>query len=318
MLPSKSLLGAIVVAVAAGRVAAAPITFVDLGDLWDGVKQNFRSTTTSSFDAKLLPDFKYFAEYSAAAYCDPLNKAGVEIQCPDGICPAVTNSTSMTIGTFADTKKTDTTGFVAKDDTKKAIVLSFRGSSSIRNFVADAKIATESVPYCGGCSVHKGFLKSFKEALPLIDKPLRSLIKANPTYKIVMTGHSLGGAIATIAALHYRSQGIKVTLYTYGAPRVGDVTVSNFISQQGNNFRVSHKEDPVPRVPPTNFGFGTITPEYHIKQGDFNIKASDFEVLNNPSSDISISDFLKDVKDHDNYLTPTKLSLCAGDEFEFK
>jgi len=315
MFPSKSLLSAVLVALVAGRVSAAPI--LGLGDLWDGIKENFKPTTVSAFNAKLLPDLKYYAQYSAAAYCDPLNKAGVEVQCPDGICPDVTNSTSTTIGTFADTERTDTTGFIAKDDTKKAIVLSFRGSSSIRNFVADANIAMEDVPYCSGCSVHKGFLKSFEEALPLIDMPLRSLIKANPTYRVVMTGHSLGGAIATLAALHYRSQGIRITLYTYGAPRVGDVTVSNFISLQGTNYRVSNKEDPVPRVPPTNIGFGTITPEYHIKQGNLNVKATDFEVLHNPSSDISITNFLNDVKDHDNYLTPTKLSLCAGDEFEF-
>jgi len=45
---------------------------------------------------------------------------------------------------------------------------------------------------------------------------------------MIVTGHSLGGAIATLAVAELISKGIQVdNLYTFGSPRVGD---SNFIS----------------------------------------------------------------------------------------
>ena len=63
---------------------------------------------------------------------------------------------------------------------------------------------------------------------------------------------------------------MNIDLYTYGQPRIGDAKVSDYITNQnkGGNFRVTHDDDPVPRLPPLAFGFRHISPEYYIKTGN--------------------------------------------------
>jgi len=92
----------------------------------------------------------------------------------------------------------------------------------------------------------------------------------HPDYKIVATGHSLGGALASLAAGVLRSQGVTVDLYTYGAPKVGLEGVSKYLSRtdMGLNFRVTHKNDPVPKLPPALLGYRHISPEYYVTSGN--------------------------------------------------
>ncbi len=72
-----------------------------------------------------------------------------------------------------------------------------------------------------------------------------------PTYYI---GHSLGGALATLAALDMQKQGNNVQgLVTIGQPRVGN---AQFAAQADKSLagkvkRLVHKTDPVPHLPPT-------------------------------------------------------------------
>lgn len=321
MFAYKSLLAAVLVAVMAGEAVAAPVANPGLGDLWDGIKENFKSKTVTKFDSKYLPDIQYYAQYSAASYCDPQNKPGVEIACPNNICPLVTKATSMTEAVFRDSKVTDTTGFVARDDTKKTITIVFRGSTSLRNWLgANANIATETVPYCKKCNAHKGFMTGMRESLSVVDRALTQLRKTNPDYQIVAVGHSLGGALATLTAARLRATGLKVRLFTYGAPRIGDVALSNWISESGENYRVTRLSDPVPRVPPTAFGYGSIHPEYHITTtanatNGATTTANDIEVINNGSFDVNLGTL--DFDEHRFYLGPSRMTACKSGEFEF-
>lgn len=58
----------------------------------------------------------------------------------------------------------------------------------------------------------------------------------NPTYKIVLTGHSLGGSMARITTFFilYLNQfpGKKLELYTYGEPRSGNKGFADFMNAQ--------------------------------------------------------------------------------------
>ena len=69
-----------------------------------------------------------------------------------------------------------------------------------------------------GGRVHQGFRDVFMEISGQLDELVRV---ATPDQKLWLTGHSLGGALATLAAAHL--EGARVQgLYTYGCPRVGD------------------------------------------------------------------------------------------------
>lgn len=162
------------------------------------------------------------------------------------------------------------TGYIAVDHTRSLTVLAFRGSKSIPNFIADADFPAVPTDICPDCTVDQGFYNSWLEARTGVLAVLKSTAAANPSYKVVVVGHSLGGAIAAIAAAELRNAGTSTDLYTYGQPRIGGPMVSNYITNQnqGGNFRVTHYDDPVPRLPPLVLGFVHISPEYYIKSGN--------------------------------------------------
>lgn len=110
------------------------------------------------------------------------------------------------------TFSTDTTGFLAVDRTNRYIVLSFRGSSSVRNYLANLAFTTTPVELCAGCEVHDGFWSSWLEVQPTVIKAIQDARAANPGFPVVATGHSLGGAIATLAAARLRTLGIPAAL----------------------------------------------------------------------------------------------------------
>jgi triacylglycerol lipase len=69
----------------------------------------------------------------------------------------------------------------------------------------------------------------------------------------MITGHSLGGAMAIHAAAHIQVfyYNKPFLLYTFGAPRVGDTRFFKFFKTifKGTNYRITNYRDPVPHVP---------------------------------------------------------------------
>lgn len=159
-------------------------------------------------------------------------------------------------------------GFVSVSTVSQEIVLAFRGSSSIRNFIADLNFAYVDFG-CSGCSAHAGFATAWAEPRSAVLAALKAATAQYPSYKLVITGHSLGGAVATLAAADLRSQGYAADLYTYGSPRVGNGAFASWVSaQSGITARVTHVNDPVPRLPPMLIaGFRHTTPEYWLSTG---------------------------------------------------
>ena len=104
------------------------------------------------------------------------------------------------------------TGLVAVDSTNQKIVVSFRGSQSVRNWLANIDFAAIPSDICPGCRVHQGFWRSWLEARPRILTAVEEAAAQNPGYSIVSTGHSLGGAIATLCAANLRNSGYVVAL----------------------------------------------------------------------------------------------------------
>ncbi len=107
----------------------------------------------------------------------------------------------------------DAQGFVALDHTNQLIVISFRGSASIGNWIANLDI--EMVPWsvCGsGCEAHSGFLASWNSVKPVVQDAVEGAVGTYPAYSVIATGHSLGGALATLAAADLRNSGYDVAL----------------------------------------------------------------------------------------------------------
>lgn len=70
------------------------------------------------------------------------------------------------------------------------------------------------------------------------------------TDKVVVTGHSLGGAIATLCAQYLSDYIPNVVTYTFGSPRVGDYLFADLFNITiSNSYRVVNKDDIVPHLP---------------------------------------------------------------------
>ncbi|WP_196137583.1 lipase family protein [Aliikangiella sp. G2MR2-5] len=129
----------------------------------------------------------------------------------------------------------------------------FRGTTMANNkadVISDARIGTQFSKT--GTQVHIGFNEVFKSML----QEIRQFIKDNSGElkgMIHCVGHSLGGAVATLAADWLKSNtGRTVKLYTFGQPRTGLALFNWKLTSKltaGNIHRVFHSTDPVPMVP---------------------------------------------------------------------
>ncbi|KAK0613393.1 Alpha/Beta hydrolase protein [Immersiella caudata] len=220
--------------------------------------------TRNSVTAAQFENFQLFAQYSAAAFCNNENPVGQKVECGGPWCPVVEAANVTTYGTFIGAV-TDARGLIAVDHTNKLIVVSYRGTVSARNWITDLVFPQIPCDLTLGCLVHTGFFAAWNELKAKTTTQLKAATTAFPKYQVIVTGHSLGGALATIAAGYLRNAGFKADLYTYGSPRVGNSIFVKYVNNQaGGEYRVTHEGDPIARLPPIIFNYRHTSPEYWL------------------------------------------------------
>ncbi|KAK4239641.1 Alpha/Beta hydrolase protein [Achaetomium macrosporum] len=216
---------------------------------------------------QLLNNFELFIQWSVASSCNSEKSSGEPVTCNQDQCSRFVSHNATVVDSFIGAVL-DTRGFVGVDPVDGLIVLSFRGSSSIENWIADFLFLQVPCDLTPNCLVHDGFYLSWSEVRDRAMAAVSAAKAANPTYPIVVTGHSLGGAIATLAAAYMRAAGFAADLYTYGSPRVGNLALAEFVTNQpGAEYRVTHTDDPVPRLPPIWLNYRHVSPEYWVDPG---------------------------------------------------
>lgn len=161
----------------------------------------------------------------------------------------------------------DTQVYIWKID--DIVYVTFRGTSSFKDVLEDLNIKRTRVS--GKIKVHKGFYKQFQSVHIKITKTLLKLTEN--ASRVIFSGHSLGGALAQIAAAYYGDilEDVFITCYTFGSPRVGNkYFVKWFSSRVDENVRVINENDPVPMVP-TMF-YWTHTDNICIKLKEKSVK----------------------------------------------
>ncbi|KAF5379658.1 hypothetical protein D9615_005772 [Tricholomella constricta] len=210
-------------------------------------------------------DLIYYFKYASSAY--------------NVICPRPNGNTLVLQFSNA---MTDIQGFVARDSKRKEIVIAIRGrhfrmihpchpkidsigrSASIVDLLLDTQVLlvpliTPGVSAPPGTKVHTGFLVAWNSIVVQVLAIVTQQLKAHFGYSLVTVGHSLGGALATLAAVTLKQNfpETEIRTYSYGAPRIGNKEFAEYVNADfgPRAFRVVHTTDGVPTIISTSLGY---------------------------------------------------------------
>jgi hypothetical protein len=158
---------------------------------------------------------------------------------------------------------TDTIAGITKAlnaDAHTDIYIYFAGTQTRKDWENNIDIREDTVPVewdCGSSEplrTHKGYTKAFKSVQDKLLVALKEeLATSHPDSRIIFCGHSLGGAMATLAATFVAcklpSMRPNTVLVTFAAPQVGDGNFVAFFNKiVPTSVRVVNPMDPVPRL----------------------------------------------------------------------
>ncbi|MDL5050292.1 lipase family protein [Oscillatoria amoena NRMC-F 0135] len=152
-------------------------------------------------------------------------------------------------------EKVDTQCLIASKD--KTLFAVFRGTQvfEMKDWNTNRKVLMVGGPLG---KIHRGFLLALTSVWAEVSDCIDTLLKKHPDKSLWLTGHSLGGALATIACAYRIDENLPIGgVYTFGQPRVGDGSFSRNLNRtiQDRFFRVANHRDIVTRLPPRVFGY---------------------------------------------------------------
>lgn len=239
----------------------------------------------------------YFARAYALSSCITTGELKVNKTLVDGACPERINFChDDTINPTIHRTRVELileaqegelgTGYLAVDHEKGVVILGFRSSTTQQDWYSDFEIyatdyqpvsiddyeelvATGKIPPCKDCKMHRGFHRFTDTLSSKYLARMIAILQYFPEYRIVVTGHSMGAAMATIAGIELRLKGYEVTVLTYAPPRMFNRNMSKWVDEifetatlhekflksgkvtfEKGYIRVVHIEDYIPMLPP--------------------------------------------------------------------
>lgn len=236
----------------------------------------------------------------------------------------------------------DAFGYIAVMRTEKRIVLAFRGTDTTSQIIHELLHHSPGpLPHHDDVYVNTYFLTATTLLLPLIAGALEELWSSTcQGCQLWVTGHSLGGAMALLAAQRIadRHEGLGRTpiLYTFGQPRVGNFKFAELVAQDVPSFfRVINNADVVPHVPrcetqgplsakpclATRMGYYHAGLEVWFPKQEYRgeVMCGYQECVQGPlHEDVSCSDglvtpwYLGSITDHHGYFVALERSYCGN------
>ncbi|AAS51114.1 ACL114Wp [Eremothecium gossypii ATCC 10895] len=200
--------------------------------------------SVNGYSVEVYNELKHYAYISNAAYCvsapllpSMLQKGSVFME-KDGL--RVLNVFQPKI---LD-ERVSCSGYIGLNDTAKKIVIAFRGSVTVPDWLVDFSfLPTNYVPVksdkrCEGtCLVHHGVYDQFKVAFPDIYAVFQKIAQQHPDYEVTVTGHSLGGGYAYLMGLELQLLGHKPHVITYAGLRMGNADLNKWYDKVFDNVK---------------------------------------------------------------------------------
>ncbi|EFH46637.1 lipase class 3 family protein [Arabidopsis lyrata subsp. lyrata] len=206
---------------------------------------------------------------------------------------------------FLENDITDTQVAIWRDTRRKRVVIAFRGTEQVHSGFLSAYD-----------SVRIRIISLLKMAIGYID----DVAECEDKWHVYVTGHSLGGALATLLALELSSSqlakrgAITVTMYNFGSPRVGNKQFAEIYNQKvKDSWRVVNHRDIIPTVPRL-MGYCHVAHPVYLSAGDvedieFQKDGYNAEVIGEATPDILVSRFMKGEKELVEKILQTEIKI---------
>lgn len=217
--------------------------------------------------------YQAYAAFASVAYCSPA--ATLKWTCPG--CRI--NSGFKTVASGGDGVGVQY-WYVGYDTRLKSVVVAHQGTDpkKIVPLLTDAKIFHKTFDpklfpgFGSAIHGHQGFVDEHaKTAAPILAAVQKTMAQFKST-SVLLTGHSLGAALATIEGvylpLHIKGATFKTVVFS--SPRVGNEAFANYVDAHGGVTRVNNKHDLVTIIPGRGLGYKHAGTELHIQtNGDW-------------------------------------------------
>lgn len=218
------------------------------------------------------------------------------------------------------------TGVVGLSPSTNEVVVAFRGTTGTIEWLEDFDITkvpaslsvnTSGAFSCPGCMVSKGFSVDTYLTIraQLLAAARATLAAAAPGARLVVTGHSLGGALAEVATFDLLASGLPVAAHvSFGTPRVGNAAWAAAWAAAAErampdaHHRVVHFQDLVPRLPPL-IGLAFVHPPREVWYTESSASYRVCNATNGEDASCCDSDLPLGLADHNTYLN---VSLGSG------
>jgi len=210
------------------------------------------------------------AQFARVAYCSSASITAWDCGEP---CAALSNVTFLQSG---GNEGTIPLYYIAHDGNDQSLVVAHEGTDpkELLSILNDAEFGlvplnASRFPQTAGqnITVHDGFQQTFERTADGLLAGVMSGLASTGVKKVVVTGHSLGAALATMTGAMIKGAvdpSVDVSVTGFGLPRGGNQAWADFLdSAVGVNF-MTNQNDPVPTVPPKFLGFQHSSGEAHI------------------------------------------------------
>ncbi|KAH7087903.1 Alpha/Beta hydrolase protein [Auriculariales sp. MPI-PUGE-AT-0066] len=227
-----------------------------------------RATTTLT--AAQIAAYTPYTRFAGAAYCAPASTkawtCGANCNALSGFVPTASGGDGASIQYW----------YVGYYPTLNTVIVGYQGTeaSKVVPVLVDADYSLDPLnsTFFPGVSssvqTHGGFGDAFDRSAAAVFTAVSSTLTAHSGATVTVVGHSLGAAIAQVAAVSLKMRlpsGTAVKYVGYSAPRVGNPAWANLVdSSVPDTHHINNKKDIVPIIPGRFLGFAHPSGEIHI------------------------------------------------------